>query len=268
MARSALAKRLASSVVLIPLVLWLVGWAPAVVFGIVVIAVSAAAGWELARMFERSGRPIHRTLAPLFAATVTASFMIADAPAVALTAAVIVTLSAPVWSGAAPSTDRVTTTLLAVTYVGWLLGHGIALRGLPDGGALLLLLLGVTWVGESAAYFVGSSIGRHKLAPVVSPNKTVEGAVAQLVASMIAAVMLAAWLLPGWRRELAIAAGAVLGIAGQVGDLAESVIKRSVGTKDTGGLIPGHGGVLDRLDSLVFNAPALYYLAVATGGRA
>lgn len=267
MPRSALAQRVVSSVVLIPLVVWLAGWAPAVVFGLVVIAVSGAAGWELARMFERAGRPIHRTLAPAFAAAVTASFMIAGAPAVALTAVVILTLSAPVSSGAAPSTERVTTTLLAVTYVGWLLGHGIALRMLPDGGALVLLLLGVTWVGESAAYFVGSSIGRHKLAPVVSPNKTIEGAAAQLVASVLGAVALAAWLLPGWPVLLGVAAGAVLGIAGQVGDLAESVIKRSVGTKDTGGLIPGHGGVLDRLDSLVFNAPALYYLVVATGGR-
>ena len=268
MPRSALAKRVGSSIVLIPLVVWLAGWAPAVVFDVVVIGMSAAAGWELARMFERAGRPIHRTLAPAFAAIVTASFVLAGAPAVALTAAVILTLSAPVWSGAAPSTDRVTTTLLAVTYVGWLLGHGIALRALPDGGALVLVLLGVTWVGESAAYFVGSSLGRRKLAPVVSPNKTIEGAVAQLVASVIAAVALAAWLLPGWPTWLAGAAGILLGITGQVGDLAESVIKRSVGTKDTGGLIPGHGGVLDRLDSLVFNAPALYYLVVATGGRA
>ena len=268
MGRSALAKRVLSSIVLIPVVVWLSGWAPATLFGVVVTALSGAAGWELARMFERAGRPIHRTLAPLFAAAVALSFVVPGAPVVAMTVAVVVTLAAPVVSRAAPSTDRVTTTLLAVTYVGWLLGHGIALRALPSGGALVLLLLGVTWIGESAAYFIGSSVGRHKLAPLVSPNKTIEGAVAQVVASVVAAGILAAWLLPGWPMLLSLAAGALLGLTGQIGDLAESVIKRSVGTKDTGGLIPGHGGVLDRLDSLVFNAPALYYLVTATGGHA
>jgi phosphatidate cytidylyltransferase len=194
--KSALAKRVASSVVLVPLVVWLAGWAPVALFGVVVTAMSAAAGWELARMFERAGRPIHR-FAPVLVAGVTASFMVTGAPVGAMTAAVILTLAAPVWSGAPPSTDRVTTTLLAVIYVGWLLGHGIALRALPDGGALVLVLLGVTWVGESAAYFVGSSVGRHKLAPVVSPNKTIEGAVAQLIASVDAAVAMAVWILPG-----------------------------------------------------------------------
>ena len=102
----------------------------------------------------------------------------------------------------------------------------------------------------------GSTIGRHKLAPVVSPRKTVEGAVAQVVASVAdRRWRCGAWLLPACGLPVAPAAGALLGVIGQVGDLAESAIKRSVGTKDTGGLIPGHGGVLDRIDSLLFNLP-------------
>jgi phosphatidate cytidylyltransferase len=266
--RSALAKRLGSAIVLIPVVIWLTLAAPAALFHAVVIAMATAATWELGRMFERAGRATHRWLGPALAAGVTASFLLPGGPVVALAVAVVVVLSAPLWRNEAPSTERATTTLLAVTYIGWLLGHGILLRELPGGGGIVLVLLGVTWVGESAAYFVGSTIGRRKLAPVVSPNKTVEGAVAQVITSVIGAMLLAAWLAPGWSATQAAAAGVVVGVIGQVGDLSESVIKRSVGTKDTGGLIPGHGGVLDRLDSLLFNVPALYYLVVITGGRA
>jgi phosphatidate cytidylyltransferase len=95
----------------------------------------------------------------------------------------------------------------------------------------------------------------------------VEGALGQLVASTVAAAVLGAWLLPQWPAGATLIAGAVLGVIGQIGDLAESVIKRSLGAKDTGGLMPGHGGVLDRLDGLLFNAPALFYCASWIGGR-
>jgi phosphatidate cytidylyltransferase len=103
--------------------------------------------------------------------------------------------------------------------------------------------------------------------PTISPRKTIEGAAGQLVGSMLVGAALGAWLLPQWSITSAILAGAMLGIVGQIGDLAESVTKRSLGAKDTGGLIPGHGGVLDRLDGLMFNAPALFYYASWVGGR-
>ena len=106
---------------------------------------------------------------------------------------------------------------------------------------------------------------KAKLAPMVSPNKTVEGAAAQVVASLVAAFVLRPWLAATWPALWVIAAALLLGVVGQVGDLAESVVKRSLGAKDTGGLIPGHGGVLDRLDGLLFNVPAFYYL-VTLGG--
>jgi len=151
-------------------------------------------------------------------------------------------------------------TLLGLLYVSWFLGHALLLRHLADGAGLVLVLVSVTWVGETAAYAVGSWLGRHKLVPAISPGKTVEGALAQLVASIVAAVVFGpGWLLPSWTMGFAAGAGAILGVVGQLGDLAESAIKRSVGVKDAGGLIPGHGGVLDRIDGLLFNVPALYY---------
>jgi phosphatidate cytidylyltransferase len=99
----------------------------------------------------------------------------------------------------------------------------------------------------------------------VSPKKSVEGAIAQVLASVGTGAVLGAWLLPSCGPGMALGAGALLGVVGQFGDLAESAIKRSLGTKDTGGLIPGHGGVLDRIDSLLFNLPAFFYVSRLAG---
>lgn len=260
-------KRFASAIVLIPAFAWLVARAPAPLFEALVVAVSAAASWELARMFEQAGRPAYRWLGLAATSAVTASFALEGAPAVVFTLAVFAVASAPVWMSAPPAVEPVANTLFGVTWVGWLLGHGLLLYRAADGADLVLFVVGLTWAGESAAYLVGSAIGRHQLAPVISPRKTVEGAVAQLVVSVAAAAGLGAWLLPGWPLGRVVAAGFLLGVVGQFGDLAESVVKRSLGTKDTGTLIPGHGGLLDRLDSLLFNVPAFFYYVSYVGAR-
>lgn len=262
---TAMWKRLITAIVLIPVVVWLLLGAPPLLFRALVVVLSAAAVWELQRMFERAGRASAGWLAVVAGALVTASFVVAGGPIPALTIAVLATLSAPLLAPAPLSTDRATSTLLALTWVSWLLGHALLLHQLPRGGELVLVLAGVTWAGESSAYAVGSAIGRHKLAPVISPGKTLEGAAAQVVASVVAALVLTSWLAPDWSVAWAVGAGLLLGVVGQVGDLAESVVKRSLGTKDTGGLLPGHGGVLDRLDGLLFNAPVFYYLVVLGG---
>jgi phosphatidate cytidylyltransferase len=266
----ALLKRAATAVVGIPLFVWIVVAGPRALFVLLVVALSGAAAWELMRMFERAGRRAYSRLAVVGAIAVTASFAVSDgrgAVELALTLTVASVLSAPVWRGDALAVEPMATTMLAIVYVGWLLGHGLLLETLPDGAALVLFLVGTTWAGESAAYGVGSLFGRHQLAPAISPRKTLEGALGQLVVSVATAAGLGAWLLPHWSVSTAILAGAMLGIVGQIGDLTESAIKRSLGAKDTGGLIPGHGGVLDRLDGLMFNAPALFYYASWVGGR-
>lgn len=267
---AALAKRLLTAAVGIPLSVLVIEAAPRWVLGLLVVGLSAVAAWELARLFERAGRPGYTWLAVVGAAGVTASFGTPGFPATAVavfTAALALALSLPVWMTAPPAVEPVAVTVLAIAYVGWSLGYGLLLAGLPDGADLVLFLVGITWAGESAAYAVGSVVGRHPLAPAVSPRKTVEGGLGQLAVSIVAAVGLGAWLLPQWSVAAMAAAGVVLGIVGQIGDLAESVIKRSLGAKDTGGLVPGHGGVLDRLDGLMFNAPALFYYASWVGGR-
>lgn len=265
-----LVQRVATTVVGVPLFVWVVLAAPRWVFAGLVVVASAVAAWELMRMFERAGRPGYARLAVAGTAAVTASFAAPEFPLFAVlvfTLVVGVALSVPLWVDASPSAEPMAITILAVAYVGWLLGHAQLLVMLPSGAQLVLLFVGTTWAGESAAYIVGSLLGRHPLAPAISPRKTVEGAVGQLIVSIIAAAVLGAWLLPQWSMATAILAGALLGIAGQIGDLVESVIKRSLGAKDTGGLFPGHGGLLDRLDGLLFNAPALFYYASWVGGR-
>ncbi|MDR3669710.1 MAG: phosphatidate cytidylyltransferase [Holophaga sp.] len=160
----------------------------------------------------------------------------------------------------------------AITWMGALylgLGFGFQLKlfmftnaTLPNtGGRLILALYLIVWLGDTAAYFVGSLLGRHKLAPKVSPKKTWEGAGGNLVGNLAAAILIKATACPQWTLMDALAIGLLLGIVGQLGDLVESTWKRSAGVKDSnmGGVsIPGHGGLLDRVDSLVFAAPALY----------
>jgi phosphatidate cytidylyltransferase len=269
-----LLKRLASALVLLPVFLLIVVKAPGWMFNVVVVAASAGALWELTRMLEHGGRPVYRRLGVLGGVALTAAFAASRLldplvlPAVVLTVVAGAVLAAPLWRSEPLSVEPAANTLLAVIYVGWLLGYGILLHHTsPIGDELVLFVVGVTWVGETAAYLVGSTLGRHRLAPVISPRKTLEGAAAQVVASLVTGAALGAWLLPTCGGTVAVLGGGLLGVVGQIGDLVESVMKRSVGTKDTGGLIPGHGGVLDRIDSLLFNLPAFYYLSVLTACR-
>jgi phosphatidate cytidylyltransferase len=262
-----LLKRVLSAAVLIPMVVWIVAAAPPRVFQIVVVALSAAAAWEFCRLFERAGRATRPRLTALCCAAVTASFAVAGAPVAVLVATTGVILGSSLSASGPPARDVIAVGVTSLCYVGLLMGHAVSIQQLPEGPPLLIFLLAVTWAGETAAYAVGSLIGRHKLAPRISPSKTVEGAVAQILAS-IAAAWIARWLVPGWSGPEAGVAGLILGTVGQVGDLAESAIKRSVGAKDAGSIIPGHGGLLDRIDGLLFNTPALFYYAGVLGGRA
>jgi phosphatidate cytidylyltransferase len=148
-------------------------------------------------------------------------------------------------------------------YVGGLMGFLIALRtwnrGSYSGADLVMMLFVIIWSGDSFAYFAGKSFGRHKLAPIVSPHKTWEGAFAGFLFSVVAAVVCKLTFVKEMSLVDAMAVGGLIGIIGQIGDLCESIVKRAAKVKDSGGIIPGHGGMLDRLDSLLFGAPAMYY---------
>jgi phosphatidate cytidylyltransferase len=138
------------------------------------------------------------------------------------------------------------------------LSFAIRIHGLgTQGPVLLLFAMVIIWVGDTAAYFVGRSIGKYKLAPHLSPKKTWEGTVASFLGSLGVALIFASFMTVPLRHLLAMAA--VGNVAGQVGDLLESAYKRSAGIKDSGSLLPGHGGVLDRIDALILAIPVVWY---------
>lgn len=135
---------------------------------------------------------------------------------------------------------------------------------LPAGAAWLFLAFAACWAADTAAYAVGKKWGRRKLWPAVSPGKTVEGAIAALAASIVVTAFFGA--LARLPLGLGMGLGAILGVTGQIGDLAESKLKRWAGVKDSGAILPGHGGVLDRFDSLLANAPVAYYYLRSLAG--
>jgi phosphatidate cytidylyltransferase len=152
--------------------------------------------------------------------------------------------------------------LLAALYLGALGGTLAALRALApenEGPWRVTLLLAVMMIADTCAYFVGSAIGRHKLAPRISPGKTWEGCGGAAVGGVLTALVVCRIGLPTLSVTHAALLGLGVTVAGTVGDLAESLLKRWAGVKDSGTLFPGHGGMLDRLDSLLFGAPVLYY---------
>lgn len=127
-----------------------------------------------------------------------------------------------------------------------------------QGGDWMLFMFGTLWLSDTLAMFVGKAIGKRKLAPTVSPNKTIAGFVGGITGGIIVALILGFWLLSNIDLYLLIIAGILVSLIGQIGDLVESCWKRAVGIKDSSAIIPGHGGVLDRFDSLLFAAPVLY----------
>jgi len=157
-------------------------------------------------------------------------------------------------------------TVLGVMYIVLLGGHLVAVRTgfAPELSRHLLSFFFLVIMGaDSAAYYGGKTFGKHKLAPNVSPGKTWEGVAAGMLASLLLAVAAHAWFFPELPLKFAMPLAAVMNVLSVIGDLTESALKRSAGAKDTATLLPGHGGVLDRMDSLLFNAPLIYYFARA-----
>jgi phosphatidate cytidylyltransferase len=149
--------------------------------------------------------------------------------------------------------------LLGMMYIPLLLGHLIWLRYLPQGEWWVLWLLFVICLGDTMAYYTGKALGKRKFYPAVSPGKTWAGTVGGLLASLVVGVLMGRWLLPEVNLVKLALLAFVLGFIGVLGDLFESMLKRQAAVKDASGLLPGHGGMMDRLDSLLFAGPALVY---------
>ena len=249
-------KRLLTALVGIPAAVFLTLGLPNPVFALVVAAVGAACFEELmdlgaARLGVRPGR-----WALLLGACVTASFAWGSAwMFAALAAAMLVTAAATAFSvSIEDALPKAALAILGILYCCFLPGFLVLMHP-----RMVIVLLGVVWIGDAAAFYGGRLMGRHPLARSISPKKTVEGAFAGLMGSIVAGVVLGVWVAKERASGTLLIASFLAGGVGQLGDLAESALKRSAGVKDSSALLPGHGGMLDRLDSLLFAAPVYYW---------
>jgi phosphatidate cytidylyltransferase len=157
------------------------------------------------------------------------------------------------------TTSHIGITFFGIFYISYLLSHVFLIRKMADGTQWVLFLLATVWAGDIFAFLCGSLFGKHKLYPKISPNKTYEGLGGALIGSMIVALAFARLFIPHLGKGVCVLLAIGLGILGQGGDFIESMLKRSARVKDSGSLIPGHGGMMDRLDSFLFSAPFLHY---------
>ncbi len=155
---------------------------------------------------------------------------------------------------------EISVTILGSIYLGYLLSFIVKIKDLPNGNYYLISLLIVTWVNDIGAYLIGTYFGKNKIFPKISPKKTIEGSIGGIIFSVAATFALKNWLNLTFNELISL--GLIIAIIGQIGDLFESVLKRGSGVKDSGTLIPGQGGILDCLDSLIFTAPVFYYCIV------
>lgn len=269
-------KRILTAAILAPVVLALVFVGPKWLISLVVAAVAVLAAWEYLGLTEKCGaRP------PRVAASVAIALLYAgnfEWPDLTLSIFGALCLALFVYCVFRSPVERVladaSAAVFAMLYLGLTLLTVPMLRDQSNGPSLVVFLLCAVWSGDIAALYVGRTWGRHKMAPTLSPKKTWEGAVASVLGSVAVtggllglSLLLARWNITrlsfvdaawGWWLGMA----AVVNVAAQVGDLAESALKRSAGVKDSGSLLPGHGGMLDRIDALLLAAPLLWYALV------
>jgi phosphatidate cytidylyltransferase len=278
-------KRVATAVVLIPCVVGLVLWGSTAAVAIGLALVSLLALFEFFAIGDAIGQRAYRFWTAACAiALVYVQWLAAIAPAYELAGGLTIHRMVGRILGTVPSVPDVLFIFLlgigALTLLtrrpsvealpaAGISSSGLILVALPltyavrlhgvgtDGPKLLLFALVITWVGDTAAYFVGRAIGKHKLAPVLSPKKTWEGTIASILGALLVALGFSKFLIVPLPHLLAMAA--VGNVAGQAGDLLESAYKRSAGVKDSGSLLPGHGGVLDRIDALILAIPVVWY---------
>lgn len=256
-----LGQRVLSAAIMIPLVLGVTYAGGFPFFAIIVIAASIA-GYEFFQMMRSGGykpSPVWG-LVLIWLLLVDARYPAWELARPGLTGVIVLSLSWQLFKKdtSTPTVDWALT-IAGGLYLGWMASHFISLRDAPSGLEWMALTLLITWVADSGAYFVGMSVGRHKFFPRLSPKKTWEGTIAGWLCGVATALLIGALVRLSFVHSLVL--GGLVSTFLPLGDLAVSMMKRQVGVKDSSGLIPGHGGMLDRLDSLLFAVTVVYYYA-------
>lgn len=267
-----LRSRLMTAAVAVPALLWVIFWAPIWVLNALILVLTYVALQEFAGMALK-GVPAGTTMVTT-GGMIIALTMGFTQTGVAISAGLVVCLSGVLIATLATAEDmersvnHAAQILLGCLYGGLLLPHFIWVRAIPDiGPDLVCLVVGTAMAGDAAGYFGGSAWGKRKLLPRVSPNKTIEGSMSSLVVALMVAVLLNGLVLRVFSTPEVLLVALVINVLGQVGDLLESMLKRAYAAKDSGWIFPGHGGVLDRTDSLVLPIVFIYYYAILTVGR-
>ena len=248
-------KRILTAAILIPVVIGGILFAPKAVFLVILCAIALLAYYEFDQIVAASGiRPagwpgMAAGLAVMFLDPRTAMPVLITMLGMTLAMRLDNLRSAMAYAGAF---------VLGVLYIFGSWHFADVLHSMNPHWLMFAMILG--WAGDTAAFYVGKSIGKHKLAPRVSPAKTWEGSIGSVVGSLFAAGVYAHYLIPAAPVWMVLLLAAVGNVAGQFGDLAESALKRGAGVKDSGSLLPGHGGMLDRIDSSLFTIPVIYAL--------
>lgn len=258
-----LTTRLLTAAVALPIVLAIVIFAPDGAFSAFIAVLGLWGLYEISAMTHSRAPGSIAILAlggavPLFVNLIRGDGGLWIIP-LAVIAAMLALVGTVAMRGSAGAPDGAILTALGAIYVGVLFPYFAMLRNLRGGIPTIILMLLLVVASDSGAYFVGSAIGRIKLAPRVSPKKSLEGAIGGLLAAVIAGIILRRWFAPDWSLSATAAISAAIAILAQAGDLAGSAFKRTAGVKDSGWIFPGHGGLLDRTCSLVFAAVFTYY---------
>lgn len=255
-------KRELTALVAAPIAVWIIGWSHPYVYDGAIALIAALALYEFLVLGQRKGYHLPIALCILVMLFIVAAFILEPISVeMGVFAALLLVPASYVFSRgdldeALPSSAIA---VLATLYVGMLGGSLIRLRNdFTDGWRLVFFLLLVVWLGDAGAYYFGKTLGRRKLSPRISPKKTVEGLIGGIGTSVVAAIVIHLTFFRNFPIVHVVIAGVLLSVAGVIGDLAESMWKRSAAVKDSGTLIPGHGGFLDRFDSIFYTAPILY----------
>jgi len=253
--------RILTAVVGLPLLIAII-WFGEPWFTILIAAMSALAGWEFYRMAGGLRvQPItYFGIAWILLLIVSPHCPYPPTLPFLITSAIVVSL---IWLLFRRPRDQAfpnwAWTMAGILYIGWMLSYWVQLRGLEDGRELVFLAMFTTFASDTSAFFIGRTWGKHALVPAISSGKTWEGAIGGLLSSIAASLIISViFTLPFSYWQIALV-GLIISVFAQLGDLVESLLKRNTGVKDASKLIPGHGGILDRLDSLIFTGVIVYY---------
>jgi phosphatidate cytidylyltransferase len=253
-----------TAAVLSPIAIYIIGWSHAYVFDATIALIAAGALYELLALGIKKGYSVPIALCIVVMLFIVAAFVLEP---ISVEMGVFLTLlvlpASYVFSGGAmeEALPSSAIAIMGTLYVGMLGGSLIRLRSdFPGktGPKLVFFLVLVVWLGDAGAYYIGKQFGKHPLARLISPKKTIEGLAGGIAMSVLTAVVIHFTFFQTFPLVHAVIAGIILSVAGVIGDLAESMWKRSAAVKDSGTLFPGHGGFLDRFDSVFYTAPILY----------